>query len=109
MKIEDLLTTLRTAVSARAVFGEPVERDGVTVVPAARVLGGGGGGQDLPEGEGAGLGYFARPVGAFVIERGRVRWVPAVDVTRLVTVAGAAVVTCLLTHRGFVRAKRRRG
>ncbi|MFD9889243.1 GerW family sporulation protein [Amycolatopsis sp. NPDC059027] len=106
MKLDELMTTLRTAVSARAVFGEPVEQGEVTVIPAARVFGGGGGGQDLPEGEGLGLGYFARPVGAFVVERGRVRWVPAVDVTRLVTTAGAAVITCLLAHRSIVRAKR---
>jgi uncharacterized spore protein YtfJ len=63
------------------VFGEPVERDGVTVIPAASVLGGGGGGggdgatrreEQPPEpGGGFGFGLWGRPVGAIEIsERG---------------------------------------
>ena len=41
-----LVESLGGTASAKAVFGEPVERDGVTVVPVARVrfgVGGGGG------------------------------------------------------------------
>jgi uncharacterized spore protein YtfJ len=52
---------------ARAVFGEPVERDGVTVVPVAQMIigtGGGSGssGQD-DSGAGAGAGALTRPLG----------------------------------------------
>jgi uncharacterized spore protein YtfJ len=77
------------AITARRVYGEPYERDGVTVIPAAAVRGGGGGGsgEDATKGGsggGGGFGLTARPVGAYVIEGGKVRWDPVVDPTRLV-------------------------
>lgn len=93
MTIDELLDRAREAVTGRLVYAEPYEKDGVTVIPAARVVGGGGGGggQDRAgrRGNGGGGGLVARPVGAFVIRDGEVRWVPALDVTRLLlTVAG---------------------
>lgn len=72
---------------AHIVYHEPVEHDGITLVPAARVLGGGGGGGDEQGGEGGGFGMSATPSGAWVIEGGRARWKPAVDI--LVLIAGA--------------------
>ncbi len=44
MEARELIKGVRDALSVRQVFGEPVERDGVTVIPAATVMGGGGGG-----------------------------------------------------------------
>ena len=44
MEARELIEGVREALSVRQVFGEPVERDGVTVIPAATVIGGGGGG-----------------------------------------------------------------
>ena len=44
MDPRELIKGARDALSVRRVFGEPVERDGVTVIPAATVIGGGGGG-----------------------------------------------------------------
>lgn len=104
MKLGQLAATARELFSARLVYGEPVERDGATVIPAAAVSGGGGGGggDALPVRDGAGFGVFARPVGAFVVRDGRVTWVPAVDVTRL---GLAAAVT--LVALGRILAKRR--
>jgi uncharacterized spore protein YtfJ len=108
MKIEDLLTRARETFDARTVFAEPVERDGVTVIPAARVFGGGGGGdgedQQGRRGRGGGLGLVARPVGAFVIKDGEVWWQPAVDVTRIIATLGAVAVAGL-----FVGARSLRG
>ena len=54
--------------TVRRAFGEPFEKDGVTVIPTARVQGAvGGGGGEAPDGEGGGTGTgFAmntRPVG----------------------------------------------
>jgi uncharacterized spore protein YtfJ len=96
MKLGQLASTARDLFSAKLVYGEPVERDGVVVIPAAVVFGGGGGGAGdadvLPVREGAGLGVFARPAGAFVVRRGAVTWVPAVDVTRLGVAAAVTVV-----------------
>lgn len=94
MAIDDALTRF---LSARTVFGEPYERDGVTIVPAAVVYGGGGlgvGSTHLKEG--GGFGMVARPVGAFVIRGGEVRWQPSVDVTRLLL---AVVLGFFLTRR----------
>jgi uncharacterized spore protein YtfJ len=68
MKIDDLVTTARDAITVRRVYGEPVTQDGVTVIAAASVWGGGGGGggrdQHGQEGQGGGFGLHARPVGA---------------------------------------------
>ena len=110
MKIEDLFSRVRESFDARTVFGEPVERDGVTVIPAARVVGGGGtgNGEDTRgrRGEGGGLGLIARPVGAYVIKDGEVWWQPAVDVNRVIATVGAIAVAGLFVGR---RLRRQRG
>ena len=95
MKLANLADAARRIYSAKLVYGEPVERDGVVVIPAAAVFGGGGGGgDDSPVREGAGFGVFARPAGAFVVRDGRAEWVPALDLARL-GVAAAFVVVAL--------------
>jgi len=75
----------RQAMRAQTAYGEPVTKNGVTVVPAARTrggFGGGGGEGDGGKGSGSGIGYgmSSRPVGAFVITDDEVSWKPAVDV-----------------------------
>ncbi len=90
MEFGQLVSTIRDTLSARRVFGEPVERDGVVVIPAAVVMGGGGGGAGTVDGgpqEGGGFGLLAWPVGAFVISNGTARWVPSIDVNFLGIVA----------------------
>ena len=91
MSLSQLLDTARDSLTVRRVFGDPYERDGATVIPAARVrgAGGGGGGKDErgQEGDGGGFVLTARPVGAYVVKDGAVTWQPAVDVERVVTVA----------------------
>lgn len=44
MQIDEVLTQARDAMTVRRVFGEPIERDGLTIIPVANVMGGGGGG-----------------------------------------------------------------
>lgn len=113
MTIDELLGRMRESLRATVVYAEPYEKDGLTVIPAAVVMGGGGGGKGHDaragkgeaEGEGGGFGLVARPAGAFVIENGTVRWQPAFDVTRLVT-AGTIVVLAVL--RGLRRRRRAR-
>ena len=102
MDLHELVTTTRDALTVRRVFGEAVERDGVTVIPAAVLRGGvgGGGGQDeqrQQRGEGGGFGLVARPAGAYVIKDGAVSWQPAFDVNRAVGLAAVIAVTWLLT------------
>jgi uncharacterized spore protein YtfJ len=110
MKTADLVTTLRDGMTVSRVFGQPYERDGVTVIPAATIRGGAGGGngrkpETSEEGEGGGMGLIARPAGAYVIKDGAVSWQPAVDVNRIVAVAVAGWVTAVWL---ITRAVRRR-
>jgi uncharacterized spore protein YtfJ len=104
MEARELIKGVRDALSVRQVFGEPVERDGVTVIPAATVMGGGGGGggegarrpedtkveagdPESQSGFGTGFGGVMWPAGAFEIRDGRVTWRPAIDVTRVLVMA----------------------
>jgi uncharacterized spore protein YtfJ len=84
VKLDQLITTARDAITVKRVFAEPCEKEGVTVITAASLAGGagGGGGHDDrgQEGEGGGFGLSARPAGAYVIKEGKVVWRPAVDV-----------------------------
>lgn len=107
MDVQETISKARDAITVKRVYGAPYERDGITVIPAAAVGGGAGGGSgEGPEegqsGGGGGFGLAARPVGAYVISDGEVRWEPAVDVNRIATqalVAAAAVGTLLALGR----------
>jgi uncharacterized spore protein YtfJ len=113
MNIEEVLTTAREAITVRRVFGDPYEKDGVTFIAAARVGGGGGGGgghdKDGQQGEGGGFGVGARPAGAYVIKDGNVRWMPAVDVNRIIAMIGVVALVFLITRARIerIRAKAR--
>ena len=74
--IDEILGGARDAITVRRVYGEPIEQEGMTVVPAAAVRGGGGGGGDSDGNGGGGFGVAARPVGAYVIRDGEVRLAP---------------------------------
>lgn len=110
MNVIESVGQLRDAMTVRRVFGEPYEKNGVTVIPAAAVRGGGGGGEgEQPDGQGrgsgGGFGIFERPVGAFVIRGDEVTWQPAVDATRIVLTAQAVAVVALLTIRAVLRSR----
>ncbi len=112
MEVQEILSQAKDTITVRRVFGEPFEKDGVTVVPAAAVRGGaGGGGGEGPEGEGkgqgGGFGVAARPVGAFVIRDGAVRWEPAFDVTRIVLMGQLVGIVALLALRSIVKSRAR--
>ena len=49
MNVEELLTKARDTLSVSTVFAPPIEKDGITVIPAARVSGGSGGGSGTDE------------------------------------------------------------
>jgi uncharacterized spore protein YtfJ len=99
MDLDTLLQGHRDAITVRRIYGDPVERDGVTIVPAAVVMGGTGGGGDGGGNGGVGLGLAGRPAGAWVIRDGEVTWKPAIDVTRLAAIAAAAYVAGRLLAR----------
>jgi uncharacterized spore protein YtfJ len=114
MDVQQMLSQAGDALTVRRVFGEPYERDGVTVIPVAAVRGGGGGGGGQgPQGEsgsGGGFGLSARAAGAFVVRGGHVSWTPAVDLSRVILGAQVVGVVAILALRSVlkVRAKRRR-
>jgi uncharacterized spore protein YtfJ len=81
--VDELLEGARDAITVKRVYGDPIEQDGLTVVPAAAVRGGGGGGGDADHNGGGGFGLAATPVGAWVIRNGEATWKPAVDVNRV--------------------------
>lgn len=101
----------RDVLTVRRVFGDAIERDGVTVIPAAKVRGGGGGGSGSgPNGEGGGGGFgvSASPAGAYVIKDGTVRWEPALDLGRTIFMGQIVVIVALLTIRSIVKAVTKR-
>ena len=116
MDVDTLLAKAQDSISVRRVYGEPIERDGVLIIPAAKVGGGGGGGvgegSEGPgregKGTGTGFGIGARPVGAFVVKDGEVTWQPAVDVTRIVLGGQIVALTALLVV-GRVLSRRENG
>jgi uncharacterized spore protein YtfJ len=95
--VDELLKGARDAISVKRVYGDPVESEGITIVPAAVVRGGGGGGGDSDDNGGGGFGLHARPAGAWVLRDGDAVWRPAVDVNRIVLFA--FVLGVLLARR----------
>lgn len=96
--LERLGQQLSTSNTAQTVYGTPVERDGITVIPVARARygfgGGGGGGTQAGEtagsGLGAGVGVSLTPVGYIELREGRSRFRPIrSSVVPLVVVSGA--------------------
>lgn len=107
----------RDLLTVRRAFGEPIERDGTTLVPVARVIGGAGYGHgegDGPtelggqsgSGSGGGFGVHVSPMGVFVIRGDEVTWQPAFDLNR-VALGGQVVGAIALLV--MARALRRRG
>lgn len=82
--LERLAEMLGAKATVQAVFGEPIERGDVTVVPVARVrwgFGGGGGRSEAAEtgpasGSGGGGGVAAEPVGYLEIGAGGTEFKP---------------------------------
>jgi hypothetical protein len=104
MDTQQALTETQEALKSRPVFSEPVRLDGVTLVTATALRGGGGGGTRGERG-GAGFRIQARPAGAFVVSAGKVRWRPAIDVNRVILGAQLVAATVVLTL-GLLSAER---
>ena len=81
-------------------FAPPYERDGTSLITATAARS-----HTATRGAGAeGRGFDAemsgrRPMGAFVLRNGRVRWHPAVDVTKVVTTAELVVGGVMIARR----------
>ena len=114
-QIREMLKSIAEAAKVETVFGEPREIAGKTVIPVARIAygGGGGGGQGqcgesgTGTGGGGGLGVNVQPLGVFVITEGAERWVPSVDVTRVMIAGSAVAIAAILTIRKVLLHKQR--
>jgi uncharacterized spore protein YtfJ len=84
VKVDELIEGARDAITVKRVYGDPVQENGVTLIPAASVRGGGGGGGDTEGNGGSGFGLTASPVGAYVIKGDEVSWKPAVNPNRMI-------------------------
>ena len=98
--------------SAATVYGTPIERDGVTVVPvaAARFGIGAGSGSDPSkgqEGEGGGAGGGVTAAGYIELKDGRSRFVPVVRPERMVALALLAMLAVLMRVRPAVQRESR--
>jgi len=112
MNAQEVLAQAQDAITVKRVFGEPYEKNGITVIPAAAIGGGGGGGGGEAEGSrgsGGGFGVSARPVGAYVIKDGQVNWQPALDLNRAILGGQIVAIFALLTLRAVARILARRG
>jgi uncharacterized spore protein YtfJ len=112
MDPNQLMQEARDALTVKRVFGEPYERNGVTVIPAASIRGGAGGGSGegaTPDGTGSGsgsgggFGLTAKPAGVYVIDGTTVRWQPAVDVNRIILGGQIVAIVFLVVLRGVLR------
>ena len=100
MTPEEIVTRVGDQLGIRRVFGEPVERGGLVVIPVAVAIGGGGGGSGPDEqGSGAGFGGMVRGIGVYAISNGQVRFIPAIDTTALAAVGVLLAGLALLTRR----------
>ena len=122
MDVHEVLNHARDAMTVKRVFGDPFEKDGVTVIPVANVMGGAGAGggpgvgaQPAGAGEeavgeggkdpGYGMGYGLRatPAGVYVIKGGEVEWKPALDMNRLTLQRAGVAIVVLLVLRSIIR------
>ena len=108
MNALEAVSQAKDVVTVRRVYGEPYQEDGLTIIPAANVMGGGGGGGDTEGNGGAGFGVRARPAGAWVIKDGEATWKPALDLNRTILVGQLIAIVALLVTRSVVKALAKR-
>lgn len=111
-EVMSVIDKAKDAMSVKRVFGDPYEKNGVTIIPAARVQGAAGGGNgEGPEGEGkgsgSGFGLNARPAGAYVIHGDEVDWRPAVDPNKVIVGAAVVAFAALMVARTAIKARAR--
>ncbi len=114
----------KDAFGRSQIFGEPIHSGDVTVVPVGSMRGGAGGGagsgpldpesgkgskEGEPTGSGSGIGWgmVARAHGAIVIQGENVRYLPALDVNRIVVAGVVGLVATVVLAPRIIRAAKR--
>jgi len=103
MSVLERLDAARDTMTVRRVYGDPYQEEGITIIPAANVTGGGGGGADVQGNGGMGFGVRARPAGAWIIKDGDAQWRPAIDVNRMIFMGQLVAIVALLTARSIAK------
>jgi uncharacterized spore protein YtfJ len=105
--IDEAVRGTQDALTVRRVFGDPIEKDGITIIPTAKVMGGAGGGAGPQDtGSGVGFGIRARPAGVYVIKDGNVTWEAALDINRIVLGAQVVAVFFFLFLRAMFKRRK---
>jgi uncharacterized spore protein YtfJ len=98
--VVSLAQKIGITANAKYIYGEPVDRDGITVISVAKAVygfGGGSGKNDADEGSGGGGGAVVTPVGYIEIKNGKARFRPTRDWLLLVPALAAAAPVILYT------------
>jgi uncharacterized spore protein YtfJ len=122
MALREFVGGMNEGSTVRRVFGDPIEKDGVLIVPVATLGGGVGGGQGpaakaagaaaeepAPVSWGGGGMWSAKPAGVYVLKNGEVSWIPAVDQNRTIILGVLTGIASLLVLRSIVRTVVKRG
>ncbi|MBO0719819.1 MAG: sporulation protein [Blastocatellia bacterium] len=97
---------LRATANVSTIFGEPIERDGITVITVAKVAYGFGGGRGQGnggDGTGGGGGIHVSPVGYIEIGNGGAVYKPIRNWSVLIPAIAAGGILTLLCARLFRR------
>lgn len=117
MALRELVGGLTDSSSVKRVFGAPIEKDGVLVIPVANIRGTFGGGEGSPSaadptrlsGWGGGGAWSVTPAGTYVMKNGEMSWIPAVDANRSILLGCLTGIISLLVLRSIVRTIVKRG
>jgi uncharacterized spore protein YtfJ len=93
--IERIAEQVQIHANAKQVYGEPVERDGTTIIPVARVqwgFGGGGIGRGAVERGGGGGGARAYPSGFIELRGGKAEFRAIHDASTTTAMAAAGAL-----------------
>ncbi len=102
--IEGALDKIRGTAGVKTVYGEPINVDGKTIIPIAKVTHGAGA---EGEGEGDGLGASAAPVGVVEISEAETKFVPINSKRKLGIAAAVGAAAGMLAGLFMGRGGRR--
>ncbi|MCC9136768.1 spore germination protein GerW family protein [Pontibacter silvestris] len=102
--VERLAEKLGMAANSSTIYGEAVERNGVTVIPVSKAMygfGGGTGAKPDGEGSGAGGGIAIIPVGYIEMKEGNTRFRTIRDPQTIIKIVAIGGLTTLLIARSI--------
>jgi uncharacterized spore protein YtfJ len=105
--VERLAEKLGTAANSATIYGEPVDREGVTVIPVSKAMYGFGGGEGTGTGKngtgsGGGGGMALTPVGYIEIKEGTSRFRTIRDPQTVVKIVAIGSLALLMTTKSIV-------